>query len=294
MLETVTCKGGSNYHTYRVHAIIERRLNRNIIVSQPIRIYKSFSLEESVNRMLPLNTIDKQWDDVAQYSVSIPDVNIPFGATFPVKVQVAPLSKGIRLKALTVDVVEQHELKISAPASYSAQFNVRFLSSKQEHVIFSERHNLDDCMAPESERSDLEWCTTKVISLPQDLEACTQDVSLNTIKIKHQLVFTVELLGVGKGLSMIKGTIPFNIYMSPHVISEHGTVRRVHIDGFHDDYAPPPPLYSKHQDDLLLPMAEDSLNPNTLRIHCEQPLDDVFVNSVGLDCAPSYESVIRI
>lgn len=119
------------------------------------------------------------------------------------KLQVAPLSKGIKLQALTIDVVEQHELKISAPAVYSAQYNVHFLSSKQEHVIFSERYSLDDCIASESEGSDLEWCTTKTISLPQDLEACAQDVSLNTIRIKHQVVFTVELLGVGEGLSMV-------------------------------------------------------------------------------------------
>ena len=150
-----------------------------------------------------LQAIDKQWDDVAQYNVSIPDVNIPFGATFPVKLRLAPLSKRIKLQALTIDVLEQHELRIKAPASYSAQFNVHFLSSKQEHVIFSERHNLDGCISPESEESDLEWCITKAISLPQDLEACTQDVSSNTITIKHHVAFTVELLGVGEGLSMV-------------------------------------------------------------------------------------------
>ncbi|KAE8140428.1 hypothetical protein BDV38DRAFT_290154 [Aspergillus pseudotamarii] len=293
MLDSITCSGFT-YHSYQVHAMVERRLNRNIIVSQPIRIYKHVSIEESLNWMSALNSIDRQWDNVAQYSVSIPDVNIPFGATFPVKLQVAPLSKGIKLQALTIDVVEQHELKISAPAGYSAQYNVHFLSSKQKHVIFSERYNLDDCMASESEGSDLEWCTTKTISLPQHLEACTQDVCLNTISIKHQVAFTIELLGVGEGLSMIKGTIPFNIYMSPHIINEHGTVRCVHIDRFHDDYVPPPPLYSKHQNDLLLPVAEGSLNTGTLQINCQQHLNNAFVNPIQLDCAPSYESVIRI
>lgn len=81
--------------------------------------------------------------------------------------------------------------------------------------------------------------------------------------------------------------------MSPHVISEHGTVRRVHIDGCHDDYVPPPPLYSKHQNDLLLPMGECPLNTKTLRLHCEQSLDNIFFNSAALDCAPSYETVIQ-
>ncbi|KAF7624847.1 hypothetical protein COH20_004779 [Aspergillus flavus] len=292
MLETIPGPE-TNYHSYQVHAMIERRLNRNIVVSEPLRIYKRFSVEESLNWMSALNSIDKQWDNVAQYSISIPDVNIPFGATFPMKLRFAPLSKGIKLHALTIDVIEQHEVKISAPAAYSAQFNVHFLSSKREHIIFNERHNLDDCIAPESEEPDLEWCITKTISLPQDLAACTQDVSSKMMTIKHQVAFTVELLGVGKGLSMIKGTIPFNIYMSPHVISEHGTVRRVHIDGCHDDYVPPPPLYSKHQNDLLLPMGECPLNTKTLRLHCEQSLDNIFFNSAALDCAPSYETVIQ-
>lgn len=119
------------------------------------------------------------------------------------KLRFAPLSKGIKVHALTIDVIEQHELKISAPAAYSAQFNVHFLSSKREHIIFNERHNLDDCIAPESEEPDLEWCITKTISLPQDLAACTQDVSFKMMTIKHQVAFTVELLGVGKGLSMV-------------------------------------------------------------------------------------------
>ncbi|KAE8404924.1 hypothetical protein BDV37DRAFT_246577 [Aspergillus pseudonomiae] len=292
LLETITSLG-SSYRSYQVLATIKRKWNRNVIVSKPIRIYKRFSIEDSLNWLSALNAIDKQWDDVAQYNVSIPDVNIPFGATFPVKLRLAPLSKRIKLQALTIDVLEQHELRIKAPASYSAQFNVHFLSSKQEHVIFSERHNLDGCISPESEESDLEWCITKAISLPQDLEACTQDVSSNTITIKHHVAFTVELLGVGEGLSMIKGTIPFNIYMSPHVISEHGTVRGLHTDRFHDDYVPPPPLYSKHQNDRLLPMAEALLDSDTLRLDCEQPPENAFFYSPTLDCAPSYETVIQ-
>ncbi|OGM48716.1 hypothetical protein ABOM_002054 [Aspergillus bombycis] len=292
MLETVSCRR-SSYRLYQVHAIIQRRWNRNVTVSKPIRIYKRFSIEESLNWMLALNSIDKQWDNVAQYNVSIPDVNIPFGATFPVKLRVAPLSKRIKLQALTIDVVEQHEVKMKAPATYSAQFNVHFLSSNKEHVIFRERHNLDDCTVSGSEDSDLEWCITKAISLPQDLEEYTQDVSSNAIRIKHHVAFTVELLGVGEGVSMIKGTIPLNIYMSPHAISEDGTVRRLHIDRFHDEYVPPPPLYSEHQNDLLLPIAEALLDIKKLRLNCEQQLDNASFNSTRRDCAPSYETAIQ-
>ncbi|KAE8383160.1 hypothetical protein BDV26DRAFT_277605 [Aspergillus bertholletiae] len=298
MLETIAFRG-SSYHTYHVHAIIERRFSKNVILSEPIRIYKHFSIEDSLYWMSALNSISKQWDNVAQYSVSIPDVNIPFGATFPLKLWVAPLSKGLKLQALTINVVEQHELKINAPATYSAQFNVHFLSSKKENVIFSEGHSLDDCMTLESGESDIEWSATKWISLPQDLEAYSQDVSSSMIKINHQVEFTVELLGMGGKLSMIKGTIPFNIYMSPQVISEHGTVRRLHVDGSLDEYMDPPPLYSKHQNDLLLPVLRDPLNTGrfaesdvSLRMICGQPLDNGCFNSAVFDCAPSYETVI--
>lgn len=54
MLETIPGPE-TNYHSYQVHAMIERRLNRNLVVSEPLRIYKRFSVEESLNWMSALN-----------------------------------------------------------------------------------------------------------------------------------------------------------------------------------------------------------------------------------------------
>lgn len=46
MHETIT--GPSHeYHSYKVHGVIERRLYRNQIVSEPIRVYRSAVAESS-------------------------------------------------------------------------------------------------------------------------------------------------------------------------------------------------------------------------------------------------------
>lgn len=49
ILDTVT---GANhqYHTYRVEAIVERRLKSDFVVSQPVRIYQVSDLETSYLR----------------------------------------------------------------------------------------------------------------------------------------------------------------------------------------------------------------------------------------------------
>jgi hypothetical protein len=108
----------------------------------------------------------------------------------------------MKLGAITLEVVEKHELKISAPAAY-ATYNLNFLTSKTEHIIFSERHDLDGCTISGPRDCDLEWATSRTVSLPQDLETCTQDVSSNIINIHHLLVFTIELQDANKKIFMV-------------------------------------------------------------------------------------------
>ena len=54
LLETITSLG-SSYRSYQVLATIKRKWNRNVIVSKPIRIYKRFSIEDSLNWLSALN-----------------------------------------------------------------------------------------------------------------------------------------------------------------------------------------------------------------------------------------------
>lgn len=132
--------------------------------------------------------------------MSIPHKTIPFGSTFPVHFWMAPLDKGLKMKAINIAVVEKHAIKIAAPAAYATRYGVRHLTSGRTHTIFNEKHEEreENYLAPASEMFDIEWSTTKAVALPKSLDACTQRVKLNHIQIYHELEFTVELLN-GKG-----------------------------------------------------------------------------------------------
>lgn len=129
------------------------------------------------------------------YSISIPHKTVPFGSTFAVNFWMAPLEKGLTMKAITVAAVEKHCIKIDAPAAYATRYGVRHLTSANEHILFYQRHEEreEDYLVPASEMFDIEWNTTKAVSLPKSLDACTQRVKSNHIKIHHELVFTIEL-----------------------------------------------------------------------------------------------------
>ncbi|KAF7594610.1 hypothetical protein BBP40_008877 [Aspergillus hancockii] len=291
MIETIS---GPNhdYHSYQVHGVVQRRLNKNIIVSQPLRLYKPFTMEQSDAWMS--SSIEGQCDNVVEYCISIPDVNIPFGSSFPVKFRLAPLSKDVKLGAITTKVIERHELRIRASASYSAQFNVHFLSSKRDHTVFSERYEPDEYVSSEP---DIEWCTSSMVRLPQDLASCTQQINSDTMKIYHLLALTVELKR-GNGITtMIEATIPFNVFMSPRIMGPDGTVHSLQPEQFHDDYDFPPPLYDDHKTDLLLSEAErppfgERRTERQAAIPMGSTLDEAFFDCGGHECAPSYETAI--
>ena len=109
------------------------------------------------------------------------------------------------MKAIKIAVVEKHSIKIDAPAAYATRYGVRYLTSAKDHVVLSERHDVqeEDYLVAASEMFDIEWSTTKAVALPKSLEKCTQRVRSNHIQVHHELVFTVELVNAKGNLSTV-------------------------------------------------------------------------------------------
>ncbi|KAF9885235.1 hypothetical protein FE257_000595 [Aspergillus nanangensis] len=283
------------YHSYEVYGVVERKWSRDIIVSQPLRLHKAFAPEPSDILVSDPTSIEGHWDDKVQYSISILESNIPFGSKFPVQFWLAPLSKGLQLGTIQIDILEQHNLKINAPAVYAGQFNLQYLTSTREHVIFSQRYNsTGEHVSIGSETFDVEWCTAKTVTLPQDLEVCTQRVNTKNIKIHHLIAFTIELKEESGSTSKIKGTIPVNVFMSPHVLDGNSVVHGSDIAELQQRHSSPPPLYNDHKCDMLL--------SSYLQVVDEVRTGDV-IPPAGLsenshfehgeyECAPSYEAAI--
>ncbi|THC91392.1 hypothetical protein EYZ11_009141 [Aspergillus tanneri] len=236
--------------------------------------------------------IENQWHEKVQYTVSIPDVNIPFGSTFPVEFWMAPMAKGLKLGAITIEVREKHNLKIAASAAYSAHCGVNFFTSAEEYTIFSERYDAGNYVMLGSELLNVEWRVEKTVCLPRGFEACTQSVDSKNINICHMLAFTIELHNENGSLSKIQGTFPINIFMSPRTISKNAVVHILDLQQFQADRNAGPPLYGNHIADLLL-----SENPHTYEYHAGgptiTPLDTSSVEYRELCSVPSYETAMN-
>jgi hypothetical protein len=127
-------------------------------------------------------------DQNIQYSVSMPDQHIPFGCSFPVDCWFAPLSKNIRLRFLTVQVVEKHNLRFDATATESVRDNIRYVMSAKKHIVFTEQHNLTH----DAQSSKTEWRMKMPVSLPRSLRHCSQSISSQNIKVEHMLAITAD------------------------------------------------------------------------------------------------------
>lgn len=127
-------------------------------------------------------------DQNIQYSVSMPDQHVPFGCSFPVECWFARLSKNIKLRSFTVQVVEKHNLRFDASTTESVRDNIRYVMSAKKHIVFTKQHDLTH----DAQSSKTEWRTKMPVSLPRSLRHCSQSISSQNIKIEHMLAITAD------------------------------------------------------------------------------------------------------
>ncbi|GJP89957.1 hypothetical protein AlacWU_02856 [Aspergillus niger] len=203
MMDTVTGVG-HEYHSYEVRGVVHRHFYSDIESSSPLRIHRTPnvfyanlldqvvpSVEEHLNERLNL-----------RYRISIP-MHIPFGASFPLRVEYSSLSdqpqKGqsrsdIHPRSITIHITETHALKVTPTASDAINYNNPLpLIFRKEHVILHQSYTVQPparALLPES--LDFDYSSTIPVHLPRDFHACTQDVQSELIKVHHNLRFNVE------------------------------------------------------------------------------------------------------
>ncbi|CAI7665232.1 unnamed protein product [Penicillium viridicatum] len=293
VLDTAT---GPNhqYHTYRVEAIIERRLKSDFVVSQPVRIYQVSDLETSYLRPHCPLTLEGHSDENIQYCLSITDRNVPFGCTFPVECWFAPLLKYAKLNTVTIKVVEKQTARLEATAAESAQHNMRFITAAQSQTVFSKTI---DFSRDESVDDDLEveWRFTTPVSLPQSLDACSQSMSTKHLNITHELSITAEFRNeAGDVTAVITEAMPFKIYMTPNAIGDNASIHGQDIQLMQGSQSPPP-AYSDRFSDLIV-SAATQLNFCEQRMLAEinsaRSSSEHSASIHTMDPAPRYEQVV--
>ncbi|KAJ5511194.1 hypothetical protein N7453_003297 [Penicillium expansum] len=264
------------YHTYRVEAIIERRLRSDFMVSQP--------------------TLEGHSKENIQYRLSITDRNVPFGCTFPVECWFAPLLKYAKLDTVTIKVIEKQTARLEATAAESVRHNMQFITAAQTHTVFSKTIDFSQGdESPVDDLSEIEWRFTTPVSLPQSLDACSQSISTRHLKITHELSITAEFRDEsGNVTAEITEIMPFKIHMTPNVIGENASIHGQDIQLLQGSQSPPP-AYRDRFADLIVSAA-------TQLDCCEHPMLAEFNSARSsseqtasihiMEPAPRYEEVV--
>ncbi|RAH66403.1 uncharacterized protein BO66DRAFT_331751, partial [Aspergillus aculeatinus CBS 121060] len=194
MPETVTGVG-HKYHLYEVQGIIvHRNSHLDVVSAHPIRLHYLPHILQSdmLDQVVP--SVDGLIDESMWYRISIFSTEVPFGATFPVRVEFHALQKDFSPGKITLQVLETHLLKVTPTASDSITYNsVLSTITRKEHAVVRETYeNLKYTTAQSSDLLDCEWAATALVHLPQNFQACTQDLQTEVIQVHHKLQFEVE------------------------------------------------------------------------------------------------------
>ncbi|GKZ80296.1 hypothetical protein AnigIFM56816_004513 [Aspergillus niger] len=217
MMDTVTGVG-HEYHSYEVRGVVHRHFYSDIESSSPLRIHRTpnvfyanlldqvvpVSVSPTTPFRLPPRIIEEHLNERLnlRYRISIP-MHIPFGASFPLRVEYSSLSdqpqKGqlrsdIHPRSITIHITETHALKVTPTASDAINYNNPLpLIFRKEHVILHQNYTVQPparALLPES--LDFDYSSTIPVHLPRDFHACTQDVQSELIKVHHNLRYNVE------------------------------------------------------------------------------------------------------
>ncbi|KAL4863014.1 hypothetical protein BDV12DRAFT_189972 [Aspergillus spectabilis] len=240
------------YHNYRVEVIIARPgfLNRDFAVSGPVVIYRF----PRVDFTRGSHAVEGCSEKGVQYYISIPDISVPHGATFPVECWFVPPSKGTRLLAVTARVVESHDLRFEATAGESIRYDTRFITWNKSYIVFEEKHDF----ARDSEHhtgdapDDIIHQISIPVRLPRGVNPCLQSYRSRNIIIEHLLVLEAEFYDRdGRSFELLTEKIPLSIYMTPADPEGGDVVSNLDGQSLEDIYCIPP-IYGKHELDRVL------------------------------------------
>lgn len=208
--------------------------------------------------------------------------------------------------------MEKQTARLEATAAESVRHNIHFLTVAHIQTVFSESIDFAQGSQSPEDDSDIEWRFTKQVCLPQNLDACSQSISAKHIKISHELVVTAQFDDEAgqkttqvlthpsnfrysmPNIRQMKSILPFKIHMTPHVIGEDASVHGQDIRQMQGNRSPPP-AYSDHFSDLVVPTAADVdlfEHPMLTEISPTRSSSEQSTPILAVPPAPRYEQVV--
>ena len=154
-------------------------------------------------------SVENVWPNKIEYSISTASKAVIFGTSLRVDFRLVPLLKGLRIGAISTQLIETHDLTLNPEAT-----DTQRASNKFTRVIMSDNYEMDEDTEPEILNEESEgYEFSRVLDLPKTLNKCLQDADTCGIKIKHKLKFRVQLHNPDAHISEV--TSSPNLYLNP-------------------------------------------------------------------------------
>lgn len=194
--------GGSVF--YKLEAVIDRgKFHSHLIAKKHLRVVRTLTtdaveLSESV-------AVDNTWPSKVEYSLNVPSKAIAVGSSVPISLLLLPLTKGLKLGDIKIELVELYSCIGYLPPANNGD---RVIASK---LIRKTEEEDPDFM---SDR----WEIDTSLHVPDSLAKCTQDVDIETfIKVRHKLKFVICLINPDGHVSELRASLPIILFISPFI-----------------------------------------------------------------------------
>ena len=238
-----------NWVVWQLRATVGRtRLYRDAIAHKHLYIIRTFDMASS--ELAQPIAVNNTWPEKVNYDISTPTRGVIFGSSMPVKFQMTPLKKGLRLDRIAMHLREHLHLQVRMASAPNREHEENYEIVGDEYKVPLD-HPLE-----EAEDGSEAWLIQRTLVLPADFLRYRQTVEGAHIQISHTVRFAVSIVNPDGHVSEVRGNIPIHIFIPPDLrISAANDIttpsRRALADEYADGQRIAPPDYNTHHLDPL-------------------------------------------
>lgn len=212
---------------YSFSCSIERPSKKtDLILKKKLKIIRTLT-PDSVE-LFETALISNTWPNKIEYVLSTPAKSNIIGSLIPLRLELFPLSKKLRLGSIKVQLVEQISVfspvigtktfervcakkKVSDPLRSCRYYDEKFVSEYPDNIIPSENEVVED----RGEFLD-KWDVMIYLETPSSLSKVAHDCVIgNFVKIRHKVKFVVGLINPDDHVSELRAALPLQLFVSP-------------------------------------------------------------------------------
>lgn len=212
---------------YSFSCSIERPSKKtDLILKKKLKIIRTLT-PDSVE-LFETAMITNTWPNKIEYALSTPAKSNVIGSLIPLRLELFPLSKKLRLGSIKVQLVEQISVfspvigtksfervcakkKVSDPLRSCRYYDEQFVAEYPENIMPKEGEVVED----RGEFLD-KWDVMIYLETPSSLSKVAHDCVIgNFVKIRHKVKFVVGLINPDDHVSELRAALPLQLFVSP-------------------------------------------------------------------------------